>query len=245
MGAHQRQEAKVKKMVWLLCFLMVITISGFSQNIFAQNTDDLKSDIYSKLKCCACEISFDKCVCPEAKEIKAYVDALIETGLTKDEIFYRVAKKFSLNVILDRQIKGNVEKKLINEAGGKRPQIILEPTYFDFGQVSKKQNRISKIFKLSNQGSQPLVITNIKTSCPCASVSLKVDKNKSRFFSTEGSPKDWQMEIKSGQNGELELVVDLASPHVKTGKLIRDALLTSNDPIYPEVTVRIEAYVTE
>lgn len=229
---------KVQSNILLFAFVIF-----FSRAVFAQNSDTLKSDIYSKLKCCACQVSFDKCTCAEAKEIKAYVDAFLEGGLDKEEIFYRVAKKFSLNTILDPQVKADAEKRLIKEAGEKRPQIIIKPASFDFGRVTKKQGKISKIFRVTNKGNSPLIIKNIKTSCPCASVSLRVNKIKSPYFATKGSPEGWQAEIKPGQGAELELIIDLASPHVKPEKLIRDAAIISNDPLYPEITVRVEAEV--
>lgn len=206
---------------------------------------DVRGDIYSKLKCCACYVSFDKCACPEAKEMKAYIDALLESGITKEEIFYKAAKKFSLNAILDIQIKAEIEKRLIKETGKKRPQIIIEPPSFNFGEVSKKQGKVSKIFRLSNKGNSPLIIKKLKTFCPCASVSLKANKAKSPYFGTEGSPQDWQVEIRPQEKTELEVIVDLASPHIKPGKLIRDTSVTSNDPLYPEITVRVEAEVRD
>jgi len=217
----------------------------FSQITFAQNTEGVKSEIYSKLKCCPCQVTFDKCTCAEAKEIKAYIEALLESGVGKEEIFYKVAKKFSLKAIMDEQTKQGVEKRLIKEAGGRRPQIVLNSTSYDFGQANKRQGKISKTFKLSNQGNEPLIITNIKTSCPCATVSLKVGKKKSPSFGTEGAPKDWRVEIRPGQVGELEFAIDLTSPHVKIGKLIRDVNINSNDPVYPNVTINVEAVVME
>lgn len=228
-----------------LAILSSLCLIFFSQITFAQNTEGVKSEIYSKLKCCACQASFDKCTCPEAKEIKAYIDALLENGTRKEEIFYKVAKKFSLETVQDEQLRQNIEEKLIQEAGKNRPQIFLESTSFDFGRVNKKQGKISKIFKLSNKGNSPLVIKNIKTSCPCATVSLKVNKKKTPYFGTEGAPGDWQIEIKPGEYGELELRIDLASSHVKPGKLIREASIFSNDPVYPELKVMVEAEVTD
>ncbi len=229
-----------------LVILFFLCLIFFSHNVsFAKESGDLKSEIYSKLKCCPCKISFSECGCKEAKEMKAYIDALLDTGIGKDEIFYKVAKKFSLNTIVDKQIKSQVQERLIKEAGGKRPQVVLEPGSFDLGILSKKQGKISRIFKLSNKGNSELIIKNIKTTCPCATVSLAVGKIKSPFYSTEGSPKDWNSEIKAGQSAELELIVDLASPHVKIGKLIREADIISNDPIYPEATVMLKAEVRE
>ena len=176
--------------------------------------------------------------------MKAYIEALLGTGASKDDVFYKVAKKFSLQTIQDEQLKQAIEKRLIKEAGQNRPEIVLEANYFDFGRVNKKQGKISKIFKLSNQGNAPLIINNLKTSCPCATVSIRTNNVKSPYFGTAGSPKDWRMEIKPGASGELELVIDLSSGNVKSGKLAREASVFSNDPIYPEVTATVEADVS-
>lgn len=211
--------------------------------IFAQEAKVSKSEIYSKLKCCACNVSFAQCVCAEAKEMKAYIDALIETGLPQEGIFDKVAKKFSLDVIIDQETKIQVEKRLIKETGEKRPQIILEPSFFDFGRVSKKQGKISKIFKLHNKGSVSLIVKRIKTTCPCSLASLSIKGRKSPYFGTEGSPENWQAEIKPGLSAELEVVIDLASPHINTGRIIRDVSIATNDPLYPETTVRVQVEV--
>lgn len=211
--------------------------------IFAQEAKVSKSEIYSKLKCCACNVSFAQCVCAEAKEMKAYIDALIETGLPQEGIFDKVAKKFSLDVIIDQETKIQVEKRLIKETGEKRPQIVLEPSFFDFGRVSKKQGKISKIFKLHNKGSASLIVKRIKTTCPCSLASLSIKGRKSPYFGTEGSPENWQAEIKPGLSAELEVVIDLASPHINTGRIIRDVSIATNDPLYPETTVRVQVEV--
>ena len=228
----------------IILFFAYLPLS--SQFVFAQNTDNLKLDIYSKLRDRRCTtMSLDKCDCPDAREMKAYIDALIETGVSKDEIFYKVAKKFSLNTILDKQIKAQVEARLIKEAGGKRPQIVLEPSSINLGQVSKKQGKIEKVFKLYNKGTAKLIITNIKVSCSCVTTSLTVGKNKSPYFGTQGAPSGWQAVIEPGQSGELEVIVDLSHPAIAIGKLIRDINITNNDIINPEVSVRIEGEVKE
>ncbi|MDP2924522.1 MAG: DUF1573 domain-containing protein [Candidatus Omnitrophota bacterium] len=177
--------------------------------------------------------------------MKGYIEALLDAGINKDEIFYKFAKKFSLNTITDEKIKQDIEKRLIQEAGQNRPQIILDSFFYNFGNLSKKQGKISKIFKLSNKGNASLIIKSLKTSCPCAFVSLKVNKNKSPYFGTEGTPHNWQVELKAGQSAELELMLDPASSHIKVGKIVRAATITSNDPLYPEQMVRVEADVKE
>lgn len=224
--------------------LSVVYLLFFSQITFAQTINVEKHDTYSKLKCCACNVSFDKCVCPEAKEIKAYVDALLEVGTSKEDIFYKVAKKFSIDTILDEKIKTAIKERLIKEAGQIRPQIILEPATFDFGKVNKKKGRVSKIFKLGNKGNSDLVVSNIRVSCSCVTVSLKVGANKSPNFGMAGAG-NWQQVIKSGESGELEVVLDLAHPSMVTGKQTRDIFVASNDPVYSQVTIRVEAEVND
>lgn len=224
--------------------LSFICLIFFSQRLlFAQDQASLKTDVYSKLKCCACQVSFEKCACPEAKEMKAYIDALLENDVSKDEIFYRVAKKFSLNTILDAQTKTAVEKRLIKDAGKTRPQINVEPISFDFGKVSKKQGKRSKIFKLHNKGNAVLIINNVRVSCGCVSVSLKIGKKKSPYFGVAGARSGWQESIAAAKSGELEVVLDLTHESMGMGRQTRDVFISSSDPLYPQITVRVEIEV--
>ena len=227
-------------------FLLVIFTLFSSKIIYAQNINELKSEIYSKLRDHRCSnMTIDKSNCPEAREMRAYVDALIEVGLGKEDIFYKVAKKFSLKTILDDQIKSDIEKRLIKEAGGKIPRIILDSLSFDFGSVSKKQGKIKKIFKLYNKGTAELIITNLKPICPCTIVSLKVGNKQSPYFEREGAPDGWQLGMDPNQEGELEVILDLNHPSVISGILIREVAIFSNDPLYSEVTVTVKAEVTD
>jgi LEA14-like dessication related protein len=222
-------------------FILTFVFVSFASFAFG----DVKTDIYSKLKCCPCKESFDKCLCKEAKEMKAYIDALLESGIAKEGIFYKIAKKYSLNTIIDKQIKQDIEKRFIKEAGEKRPQIELESTHYDFGKVSKRQGKISKNFKLYNKGSAGLIITNIRVSCSCVTASLKVGRNKSPYFSVAGAGSGWQVKIEPGGLGELEVALDLAHQSMAIGKEARDVFISSNDPVYPQVILRVEAEVRE
>ncbi|MEK7874935.1 MAG: DUF1573 domain-containing protein [Pseudomonadota bacterium] len=216
----------------------------FSSTVSAQNADTIKSEIYSKLKCCDCGMKFEKCRCAHAGPMKAYIDAFLENKTPKEEIYYKVAKKFSLNTIIDEKVKQDLEKRLTAEAGPLRPQIVIEPASFHFGEVSRQKGKISKVFKVHNKGKASLVITNIKTSCACTLAALSVGKNKSPYFGTKGAPVDWQAELKPDEAGELGVVLDLNHKSVKAGDLIREVSIKSNDPLYPEVSLRVEAQVS-
>jgi hypothetical protein len=219
-----------------------------SKIIFAQEITDPKREIYSELADFNCRtMPLDKCECPAAKEMKAYIDALVETGVNKEEIFYKVAKKFTLNAVLDEKVKADVEKRLVKEFGQKRPKISLEFTSFDFGTISKKQGVFKKTIKLHNKGNEPLIIKNIKAACSCTTVALTVGKDKSPYFGSKGAESGWQMVVGPKESGKLEFVLDLASfsfQGVKS-KLSRNIFITSNDPLSPEVKVTGTAEVVE
>jgi cytochrome c oxidase subunit 2 len=176
--------------------------------------------------------------------MKAYIEALLDAGVGKDEIFYNVAKKFSLKVIIDNELRQVIEKRLIQEAGESRPQIVLEPQdYFVFGKVDKRQGIARKNFKLYNKGSGDLIIRNIAVSCPCISVSLIKGSEKSPYFGVEGASGAWQAELKPNESADLEVVLDLNHKGVTEGDLLREIMITSNDPLYPVVSITVKAEV--
>lgn len=214
---------------------------------FAQTPVDPRPEIYSKLKCCACKIEFAPCGCKEAVEIKAYIDALLDTGVSQRDIYYKVAKKYSLGVIVDERIKNEVKTQLLKEAGGKSPEIALEPAFFSFGDAGKKSGSIHKAFKIYNKGNADLVITNIRVSCDCVTVSLKVGKNKSPVFGVMGArDSGWKETIRPGKSGDLEVVIDMAHPSMEAGrKEVRDIFIASNDPLNSQITLRVEVNVID
>lgn len=224
--------------------MLFFLAAGFiSSAVFAQDIGALKTEIHSKFRDKRCNMPLSECNCPEAKEMKGYIDALLETGMTKEDIYYKIAKKYSLSLVLDNQLKAELEKRLIQETGSERPQIALETTSFNFGDVSKSQGKVKTIFRMSNKGNADLVITNLQASCVCTTISLAVDKQKSPYFDNKGAPKDWKMVLKPNQKAELEVVLDLAHKAVSPGDLVREVDIVSNDPLYPEASVRVEAKV--
>jgi len=217
-----------------------------SQVIYAQNSKDLKADIYSKIRDYRCtEMTLDKCDCPAAKEMKAYIDAFLETGMSERDILYRVAKKFSLRVIVDQSVKESIEKKLIKETGGNYSRSMFEPPLFNFGQVSKSQGKVSMVSKIYNKGNLDLIITNIRVSCPCVSVSLKTGQEKSEYLGVGGASAGWQAVIAPNRFGELEVVLDLNHSSMSIGKQVREVYISSNDLFEKNTSVKAIIEVKE
>lgn len=221
-------------------FLFFVFLGFLSQAGFAGSAGDLKASIYPNLKCCACQVAFKECTCPEAKQMKGYAEALIDAGMGEAEIYYLLAKRFSLGTIINEEIKTEVEQRLVKEAGQNRPRIVLQNAYLNFGQVSRKQGRITASFDVLNQGNADLVVSDINTHCACTSASLITGKTKSPYFSNLGAGTEWQAIIGPAESGRLEVVIDLNHPHIGRGKVLREVSVFSNDPVYPESVIRLE-----
>lgn len=206
-------------------------------------SDSLKTRIYSKFKNPHCNMPLETCNCPVGREMKGYIDGLLEAGMKEGAINYRIAKRFTLASVSDANLKSEMEKRFAADTGGRYPQIAIEPAAFDFGEVDKKQGRINKTFKIFNKGNEDLVISNIKVSCVCVSASLITGADKSPYFDTKGAPQGWKARIKPNEGAELEIILDLGHKSVSEGDLFREISIISNDPFYPEINIKIEAKV--
>jgi hypothetical protein len=232
------QRVFLKTIIVTFCITLIIQLG------FAQNNYDLETEVYPKLsgRQCAHPLAGQHS-CKESITMKAYIEALKDSGVSKDDIFLKVAKKYSLDTILDKDIKARVEKELIKDFGDKRPQIVIEPKTHNFGQVLRSQGTVTNIFKIKNKGNSELIINNVYAACPCTSVSIKVDKYESPVFNTTGAPKDWQVKLQPGKTAELKVVLDLNHKSVNIGKVSRKVLVLSNDPLYPSASATISAEV--
>lgn len=233
-----------KNIVKVMTFFVFFV--SFSFLAFGQELTELQKELYSKFTCKHFSgAPIDKAKCADSQEVMAYVDALIEMGVNKEEILLKTARKYSPNIIIDYKTREEVKLKLIKEIGDKRPQISLDYETHDFGTVSKKQGKINKVFKVYNKGNVDLVVKNIKASCTCSTVALYLDKEAPVYFGTQGTPSDWQKIIKPNSFANLDFVLDLADEKVRLGKVQRVAVVASNDPLSKETKVQIEAEVKE
>ncbi|MBS1680717.1 MAG: DUF1573 domain-containing protein [Bacteroidetes bacterium] len=87
------------------------------------------------------------------------------------------------------------------------PAIAWEETTFDFGDITQGEKK-EHIYKFSNSGTEPLVITNVEVTCGCT------------------TPKGWPRDpINPGGKGEVTIRFD--STH-KIGRQTKVAVIVSN-----------------
>lgn len=231
---------RLKSAIFFVCALF------FVRAVCAQNMDPLKADIYSKISDLHCPHSnLMKCNCPEARAMKAYIEAFLETGASKEDVFYRVAKKYSLKVINDPVMSDMVEKRLMEETGGKYSRISFEPAALDFGKADRKQSLSSMVVGLYNKGTSDLIITNVRVSCGCVSASLRVGEVSSPYFGVQGAGPGWQVKIPPGKHGVLEVRLDLMHSSIGVGLQTRSVFVSSNDPLNPEATINLKIEIKE
>lgn len=72
---------------------------------------------------------------------------------------------FSLLISLSAFADGKVGRREAKRTSGAR--LVLDSTLHDFGDVARRGGDISAVFKFRNEGTQPLVITRVITSCSC------------------------------------------------------------------------------
>lgn len=120
------------------------------------------------------------------------------------------------------------------------PQIVLDPPVLKFGKVSVQNATASKTVKLYNKGDSDLIITNLRVSCGCVSVSFKSGKNKSPYFGIYGSTPGWKEKIAPASYAELTVILDLTDYPVSEGIQIKDIFISSNGTRNPELILKVE-----
>lgn len=81
-----------------------------------------------------------------------------------------------------------------------------EKTY-DWGVIKYDGPKATKIFKIKNEGSNALKLSNIKTSCSCTTAQVKTDQGNSPVQGMH-STSSWIGEVKPGRQAELEVIFD-------------------------------------
>lgn len=104
-----------------------------------------------------------------------------------------------------------------------QPNVDLPLVRWDWGTIPRRPV-VSQTFPIQNQGTQPLLITNVVTSCGCTSADLSASL------------------IPAGQRADLVVLFD-PDFHDTSGPVTRLVWLETNDPDMPVVELRMDAVV--
>ncbi|MFZ3011423.1 MAG: DUF1573 domain-containing protein [Minisyncoccia bacterium] len=126
--------------------------------------------------------------------------------------------------------------------------------FYDFGTISMKNGNVSKIFKVTNSGTEDINLTNVSTSCMCtAAYIVKNDGSKLGPFGMPGHGGAGDMPghgngkageiIPAGESRDIEVVYD-PNAHGPAGVGKIDRFVYLEDENGNKLQIEIKANVT-
>jgi hypothetical protein len=106
--------------------------------------------------------------------------------------------------------------------GSDGPRIVFPEPVYDFGTVEQGE-RVTKLFRFTNQGTRDLRIESVKSSCGCTAAVISADV------------------IPPGQEGTISATFDTSN---FLGEKVKTIAVYSNDPLQPVTTLTIQGEIT-
>jgi len=116
----------------------------------------------------------------------------------------------------------------------------------NFETIAMDKGEVSTKFKLTNEGEEPITVTNMFTSCMCTSAILHTEEGSSNKVGMRGHGIDDEinMVIEPGKNAEVEAIFDPnAHGPQGTGVNRRNVTLQTNSTAAPELQFNFTANV--
>lgn len=111
-----------------------------------------------------------------------------------------------------------------------------DPKNYDFGIVPINGPKISKTYTVKNSGTEPLKITNVKTSCGCTTATVTIDSQESPAFGMHTPQSRWIGVVNPGKSAEIKAIFDQAFHGPQgTGDITRVISFETNDVKNPTV----------
>lgn len=120
----------------------------------------------------------------------------------------------------------------------------LQEMKHDWGSVSMKDGTVTKTFTIANEGTEPLVLSDVTTSCMCTTAQLKLGGETSPVFDMHGKS-SYTMSVPPQETAELEVIFDPAFHGPSgVGDITRIITVRTNDAASKELTFTLTATVT-
>jgi len=206
--------------------------------------DELKNEIYPKFICPCCGQPLDKnnICCGAAKERIDYIDSLADAGLSEKEIIISAVKKYGITSLASSSLQEEIKEEISKSAKEDSPKIVIEPGYYNFGDVSQVKGITTTTFTIKNEGTNDLIIDNMESSCMCTTASIIYNGAEGPIFGMgmHGNPKGWSVAIAAGEEAQLKIYYDPNVHGELRGLITRTIDIYSNDPINFQKQVKIE-----
>lgn len=121
--------------------------------------------------------------------------------------------------------------------------IKLDPTGYNFGDVSVRGGVVKTVMTIKNEGGSELVINDMDSSCGCTSATITKDGLEGPVFGMKmhgTNPVGWSETVKPGETAQLNIYYNpMVHPDMR-GPVTRAISLYSNDPRRKVTVARVE-----
>lgn len=107
-------------------------------------------------------------------------------------------------------------------------EISINPSKYDFKQVSQKNGIVNTSFTVENSGIADLIIDGMESSCMCTSAALILDGKEGPKFGMHNNPTNWSATIEPGESAELKVYYDPNVHQDFRGRATREVTISSN-----------------
>lgn len=113
----------------------------------------------------------------------------------------------------------------------------------DWGTIGINDGIVEKIFMVKNNGSEPLKLFNVETSCVCTTAQVRVGSELSPAFGMH-TQSGYISEVPAGETAEIIVAFDPAFHGPSgTGPITRQIMIKTNDKSNPQLSFTAEAVV--
>lgn len=204
------------------------------------------AEVYPMFYCPCCGQPLDKnnICCPMAQERVDYIDSLVKTAKSENDVLLAYVKKYGLDSFVDKNKKTEIKEYIEKTAPAERPVISITPATRDLGDISQKKGIATTFFDIKNTGEKDLIINKLDSSCGCTSAAIVFEGKEGPRFAMAGhgieSPTDWQIAIPAGKTAQLKVYYDPSVHKDLRGAVTREVSIYSNDPINFEKKITID-----
>lgn len=119
----------------------------------------------------------------------------------------------------------------------------ISETSFGWGEIGIDDGNVEKTFEIKNEGTSPLVLTNIVTSCMCTTAQLSLEDRVSPVFGMH-TKSAYKLEVPPQETAKLKVVFDPAFHGPDgVGPITRQVVVETNDSENAELNFMLTATV--
>lgn len=202
--------------------------------------------LFRQFRCPCCEQNIGECTCPQAAERRDLLTERVTLGDSRRDIYELMLLRDGPRAFFDPASAEQASTWLARRMPDARPVLVIDEQEIDLGTIRMADGPASARFTLRNDGLAPLTITGLSTSCMCTTALLETASGPGPTFGAHAdqNPVGWSATLQPGEAATLVVTFDPnAHGPDAVGDFMREVTISSDDPLQPQVVVRISMTV--